>query len=296
MFTPSKECSRILNEVLFPFQVYLLSQAEGDLTHSRTESVILEEYLKILFHAAVRFITSSITRVLESESVSDLMMSLEATFLNHLLLYVLSRLYLGEFSYRISDLMNVAIDELALLWGKFLSLCKIEAASLDSLSIPWDPIYSARYCTPITSFPWYLSLFNLIVSVSTCYHYSFRLNNLVEPREDVRFLLESYLFSGGLNESESPSDASIAANSSLPMSTRRFLCGVFDNEVAEYEILHQWLDQWKPEPAWRRKRQPILVNFELKLFITLVSLCGYGDLVKDIFIRLEGLSLLRLAI
>ena len=296
MFTPSKESGRLLNEVLFPFQVYLLSQAEGDLTHSRTESIILEEYLKILFQAAVRFITSSITRVLESESVSDLMMSLETTFLNHLLLYVLSRLYLGEFSYRISDLMNVAIDELALLWGKFLSLCRIEASSLDSVSIPWDPIYSASYGISIQPFPWYLSLFNLIVSVSTCYHYSFRLNNLVEPREDVRFLLESYLFSGGLNESGPHFDSSSAENASLPMSTRRFLCGVFDNEMAEYEILHQWLDQWKPEPAWRRKRQPILVNFELKLFIALVSLCGYGDMVKDIFIQLEGLRFVSLCI
>lgn len=283
-------CSQILDYVLFPFQVYLLSQAEGDLTHSRTESLILEEYLHTLFQTAVQFITSCISRVLESEGVSDLMMSLEATFINRLLLYVLSRLYLGEFSYRVSDLLNRAIDELALLWGKFLSLCKIEASALDTVSIPWDPIYSPSCQTNVEPFPWYLSLFNLIVSVSTCYHYSFRLNNLVEPREDVQLLLESYVFSGGLPDVDNH-ELSISDPRSESQSVQRFLYGVYENEVAEYEVLHQWLDQWKPEPAWRRKRQPNLVNFELKLFITLVSLCNYGELVRHVFIQLEGRTL-----
>ena len=71
----------------------------------------------------------------------------------------------------------------------------------DNDVLSWSPLYAAKHATPIQSIPWPCVLFNLIVSTSTRYHYTCRFNNVVEAREDVRCLLESFIFSGGLCES-----------------------------------------------------------------------------------------------
>ena len=59
-FVPSKTYRFYLHEVLFPFQLYLLSQADGDASCQRTESVILEGYLMLLLSLCVRVVNNMI--------------------------------------------------------------------------------------------------------------------------------------------------------------------------------------------------------------------------------------------
>lgn len=125
-----------------------------------------------------------------------------------------------------------------------------------------------------------MRLFYLIVSTSTRYHYTCRFNSVVEPREDVRCLLESYIFSGGLRSF--PLLARLTCRDELPANSNDdFLRKVFENDLNEYGVIHTWLDKSHPEPAWKRKRTPINAMIELKYFTVLVYLCGFGHELLD---------------
>lgn len=129
-YTPSKACSHILKNVLFPFQIYLFSQAEGDFSCLRTESIILEFYLLQLFPLCVRIITKSLTRILEKDTVPEVMTSLFETPLGQLLPYVLSCLYIHNYSTFIGEHLSSDVEDLALLWCKLLTLCHINVCPL----------------------------------------------------------------------------------------------------------------------------------------------------------------------
>lgn len=208
-YKPSKPCAHVMSHILFPYQVYLFSQAEGDFSCLRTESIILEFYLLQLFPLCVRIITKSLTRILEKDVIPEVMSSLFETPLGQLLPYALSCLYIHNYSTYIGEHLSSEVEDLALLWCKLLTICRTEVYSIslshsqhsllhDNASITWAPLYTATYSAPIQSIPWYLDLLDCTVAVSTRYHYSCRFNSTVEPREDVRFLLESFMFSGGL--------------------------------------------------------------------------------------------------
>ena len=107
-------------DVLFPYQIYLLSQSEDDIRGIRTESVILEGYIIDLFASCVRIITTTLTRILESDAVPEVMSSLKLTPIGVLLPYMMNVLYLGNFSCFITEYLHSGIDELALLWCKLL--------------------------------------------------------------------------------------------------------------------------------------------------------------------------------
>ena len=124
-FDPSKHGYKALHEVLFPYQVFLLSQSEDDIRCQRTESVILEGYILELLGSSVRIITRVLTRILESDAVPEVMGSLKKTQLGVLLPYLINTLYLGNFSCYITEHLHSGVDELALLWCKLLTICKL---------------------------------------------------------------------------------------------------------------------------------------------------------------------------
>ena len=111
--------------MLFPYQVFLLSQSEDDIRCQRTESVILEGYILELFGSSVRMITRVLTRILESDAIPEVMGSLKKTQLGVLLPYLINTLYLGNFSCYIAEHLHSGVDELALLWCKLLTICKL---------------------------------------------------------------------------------------------------------------------------------------------------------------------------
>ena len=65
-----------------------------------------------------------------------------------------------------------------------------------------------------------------------------------------------------------------------------FIYAVYENELAEYELIHSWMDSAFPEPAWKRKRQPIYTQLELKFFAVLIYLLNYSDQLKNCFTHL----------
>ena len=102
----------------------------------------------------------------------------------------------------------------------------------------------------------------------------------MEPREDVRCLLESYIFSGGLRSLLSLTY--LTCRDDLPSNPNDdFLRKVFENDLNEYGVIHTWLDKSHPEPAWKRKRTPINSMIELKYFTVLTYLCGFGSQLLD---------------
>ena len=129
-YSPSKFATRALVDVLFPFQVYLLSQSQDDIETKRTESLILKGYISALFSSCVRIITKSLTRILEKDTVPEVMTSLFETPLGQLLPYVLSCLYIHNYSTFIGEHLSSDVEDLALLWCKLLTLCHINVCPL----------------------------------------------------------------------------------------------------------------------------------------------------------------------
>lgn len=78
------------------------------------------------------------------------------------------------------------------------------------------------------------------------------------------------------------------------MSTRRsratqFVRSIYESELDDYYLLHKWLDSQFPEPAWRRKRQPIDERLELKIFTVMAYMCNYDDLLLQYYEKILGM-------
>ena len=103
---------------------------------------------------------------------------------------------------------------------------------------------------------WYLTLFYLLTVLSSKIHYNTRYFQIEDKNEELKHIAESYLCSGGL----------------VPPAERRdsFILEVFDNTANRFDALHAYLDALQPEPAWKRKHQPVVVNLELKVLAVYV--------------------------
>ena len=129
-----------------------------------------------------------------------------------------------------------------------------------------DSVYCKDYRTVPVTAPWHLVLLYLLVAATTKFRFSCVAVNVFESREDTRCLLESYLFSGGLAD----------VISSVP--SQCFVHSLFDRPD-DYAALHAWLDTRFPEPAWRRKRQPVDESLELRYLAVLTHLCRRDTLL-----------------
>ena len=63
----------------------------------------------------------------------------------------------------------------------------------------------------------------------------------------------------------------------------KFLDSIYENELSEFDSIHFWMDSHFPEPAWKRKRQPVNINLELKFFCALVHLFRYDSLLIEAY-------------
>ena len=284
-FLPSKVYALYLHDVLFPFQLYLLSQAEGDTTCQRTESVILEGYLMILLSMSIRIINKVIGCLQQRpEDEAILFTSLSESVVGVLLSYLLSFLYVGTFSHHVASTLRSDLNDLTCLWCRRLCLGNIQSSiQQNKEDILATAIYVPEFTTIPSSPPWHLTLFDLMVTANTRYHYSCLHFNYIETREDIRCLLESFIFSGGLKLW-----AWLCCVTCRESKGSRFIQSVYENECSEYDLLHHWLDSHFPEPLWKRKKQPIQPALELKFFALLVYLCRYEDLLEDRYSRLVG--------
>ena len=126
-YVPSRVCHRLLHEVLFPFQIYLLSQAEGDTAGVRTESEILEGYLMQLLPLCIRIVSSVQSIISSNPSVQPIILtSLTATPVDVLLPYLLSILYMGQYSLLIAANLRTDLMELTPAWCSLMLLCGVD--------------------------------------------------------------------------------------------------------------------------------------------------------------------------
>ena len=199
-YSPSTLSYLLLHSVLFPFQIYLLSQAVGDTSCQRTESLILEGYLMQLLSSSVRILSCVIATISESPEVQAIVMtSLNETVLGVLFMHLLSMLYLEEFCHHIASSLRSDLHEMTLLWCRLMSTIHVSKSlqqTKDDLLV--KSVYQKEYTTVPASLAWHVTLFHLLISTDTKYHFSCYHFNYVEGRDDFCCLLESYLFSGGL--------------------------------------------------------------------------------------------------
>ena len=126
-YIPSQLCYRLLHEVLFPFQIYLLSQAEGDTGGVRTESEILEGYLMQLLPLCIRILSKAQSVITSTPSTQPtILTSLAATPLDVLLPYLLSLLYMGNYSLHIATNLRTDLIELTQGWCTLMIMCGVD--------------------------------------------------------------------------------------------------------------------------------------------------------------------------
>ena len=66
-----------------------------------------------------------------------------------------------------------------------------------------------------------------------------------------------------------------------------FIQDVYENIENRYTVLHTFLDEKFPEPAWRRKHQPISVNLELRWLAVFAKMRRQSDDVELLMGELE---------
>lgn len=123
------------------------------------------------------------------------------------------------------------------------------------------PMYDPNFTPTPQPISWYLTLFYLLTVISSKIHYNARYFQIADKTAELQHIAESYLFSGGLMRCGPP-----RALTSSEASRERgsFVRDVYENAENRFTALHAYLDEKFPEPAWRRKHQPISVNLELR--------------------------------
>lgn len=127
IFSPSKRTVTAISDILFPFQLYAFSQANGDVEGLRCESAVLQSYLSSLFSACIRVLTLT-TRVLleHQDRVSDVLGALRESVVGQLLSVCLSELYCGRWSRELISFIVNDLSELLMMWSKILKICNVE--------------------------------------------------------------------------------------------------------------------------------------------------------------------------
>ena len=257
-FRPSSRSCKAINDILFPFQIYLFSQAEGDRQGQRCETAILQAYLSSLCSSCVRILTKALHFVYESKRVVDVISALRETALGQLLGYAVNILYVNNYAMDVISYISGDLLEILNMWCKLMKLCNIENdlhQKKDNLM--FLPIYDPSFTPTPQPVSWYLTLFYLLTSISSKIHYNTRYFFIDDKTTELQYLAESYLCSGGLmNVVDREKDS--------------FIKQVYENCENQFDALHAFMDSRYPEPAWKRKHQPVIVNLELRIFAVYV--------------------------
>lgn len=125
-FKPSSRSQNAINNILFPFQIYLFSQAEGDTTAARSETAIMQAYLSSLCSSCVRILTKSLLFIKQTSRVADVISALRETALGHLLPYAVNVLYVGTFAMDVISYASGDLLELLTMWCQLMKMCCID--------------------------------------------------------------------------------------------------------------------------------------------------------------------------
>ena len=98
-------------DVLFPFQIYLFSQVQGDLEHTRTETNILAKYLEMIYVRSTSLIRKAEQCFLNHrQSLDEILRALQSSLLHQLVPFIMTCLYVGSLD---DDIMIAADNQIS---------------------------------------------------------------------------------------------------------------------------------------------------------------------------------------
>lgn len=128
-FKPSSRSHTAINEVLFPYQIYLFSQAEGDVNGERCKTAILQAYCSSLLSSVVRILTKALPFLYDTLRVADVISALRETVIGQLLPYVVNMLYLNDYAMEVISYISGDLQEVLMMWCKMMKVCTIEVGA-----------------------------------------------------------------------------------------------------------------------------------------------------------------------
>ena len=173
-------------EVLFPFQIYLFSQVQGDLENKRTETLILTRYLELVYRSARDLIEKAICCYCQQRgSVKEIVSCLHHSILQQLVPFVMTCLYCGS----LDDSIMIAADN---------QISELATGNEDAIQ---NGLFSKMYgSVASTSTPWYFSLLYILVAADSRYITGLAPAVVpLDPKDELMIVWErSYILSGGL--------------------------------------------------------------------------------------------------
>lgn len=190
-------------EVLFPFQIYLFSQVQGDLDHVRTETEILKTYLEEIHQRVITLIRMAIQSFEKKKHPLDaILQALKNSLLQQLVPFIMTCLYVGSLEDDIMIEADNQISEMVQLWTEFLNKAKLNQDTIEQRDNQLQTaLFSKAYSSvPSANSPWYFALLYILVAADS--RYITGLAPPVAPLDSQDELLlvwsRSYILSGGL--------------------------------------------------------------------------------------------------
>lgn len=189
-------------EVLFPFQIYLFSQVQGDLENRRTETLILTRYLELIYRSARDLIEKAICCFCQQRAtVKEIVSCLHHSILQQLVPFVMTCLYCGSLDDSIMIAADNQISELVRLWTGFLNVANLDVDSTGTEDAIQNGLFSKMYGSVASAAtPWYFSLLYILVAADSRYITGLAPALVpLDPKDELMIVWErSYILSGGL--------------------------------------------------------------------------------------------------
>lgn len=189
-------------EVLFPFQIYLFSQVQGDLENQHTETLILTWYLELVYRNA-RDLIEKATRYYckQPSSLKEILNCLQHSILQQLVPFIMTCLYCGSLDDAIMIAADNQISEMVRLWTNFLNIANLNVDSTESDDLVLNGLFSKMYgSVASTNTPWYFSLLYILVAADSRYITGLAPAVVPLTSQDELMIVwaRSYILSGGL--------------------------------------------------------------------------------------------------
>ena len=192
-------------EVLFPFQIYLFSQVQGDPEQKRTETLILVDYLVEIHRHAITLIRMA-KQCFErhKQPLHEILHALQCSILQRLVPFIMTCLYVGSLNDDIMIDADTQISEIVQLWTEFLNKANLTEDTVEEHDNELQTaLFSKSYSSePSSNSKWYFALLYILVAADSRY-----ITGLSPPvalldaqSELLLVWSRSYILSGGYPE------------------------------------------------------------------------------------------------
>ena len=266
--------------MLFPFQIYLFSQVQGDLEHTRTETNILAKYLEMVYIRSTTLIKKAEQCFLNHrQSLEEILRALQSSLLHQLLPFIMTCLYVGSLDDDIMIAADNQISEMVQLWTHFLTVARLNHDTMENDdNCLQTALFSKTYCSvPSSNTAWYFALLYILVAADSRYITGLAPAVVPLTSQDEVLLVwaRSYILSGGL-----------AANVN-DIDDRPFLYALYTCRDPMWKVLFTWMECHYREAMWK-SRLYRNTQLEFRLFIVLVHLSRLAPLLHTIYQKLQN--------